>query len=453
MLPGVADPAEHLDALLGAPDRGVDRHHRGHTGGELALPPRAARPSPPGPAPSGPAVPGSVVPGSARAASQTAAAACSAAVSIRAQRCFTAWNWPIGRPNWWRILAYSLAARVAQSAMPDASAPNRIAARLVTARRSSPVSSRSAGTTARSARTRATGRVRSRLSSAGDVEAAGVDRGPDLAVLGLHREDDEVGQAGAEHRAGLAVDDQGRPGVPRLAGPGGSRAARGLPDAGQARGQADRARPGPVGQAGDQLAGHPGRGQDRAGQHGRQEVAGHQRAAEFLHGHGQLGQAVALPAVLLRQVQPEQALLGQARRERLAVVGRPAVRPVGGGPDDVRRAVPLRPAPDGLGQLQVLFGQAERHGSPRGERPLAACRNSRTRFGFTEQAPDRPPRRPGPPTRGGLAEAGACWREWADGGFRSGRRGDAAPRRPRRPGGPGCIPWPAATGSPTHGPS
>ena len=51
----------------------------------------------------------------ALAASQTAAAACSAATSIRAHRCLTAWNWPIGRPNWWRILAYSAAVCTAQS--------------------------------------------------------------------------------------------------------------------------------------------------------------------------------------------------------------------------------------------------------------------------------------------------------------------------------------------------
>ncbi len=40
-----------------------------------------------------------------RAASQTAAAACSARVSMRAHRCFTAWNCPIGRPNWCLSLA------------------------------------------------------------------------------------------------------------------------------------------------------------------------------------------------------------------------------------------------------------------------------------------------------------------------------------------------------------
>ena len=60
----------------------------------------AAKSRPPSPA-------GSVPAGSAqaRAASQATAAACSEAVSIHAQRCLTAWNWPIGRPNWWRILA------------------------------------------------------------------------------------------------------------------------------------------------------------------------------------------------------------------------------------------------------------------------------------------------------------------------------------------------------------
>ena len=92
----------------------------------------------------------------------------------------------------------------------------------------------------------------------------------------------------------------------------------------------------------------PGRHQHRAGEHSRQERTGDQRPAEFLERHGQLGQAEALPAVLLRHVQPEQALLGQAGRERLEVVRRAAVRPVGRGPHGLRRAVTLGPAPDGL---------------------------------------------------------------------------------------------------------
>ncbi len=81
VLPGVADAPEHLDALVRAADGGVHRDQRGHRGGELAA--GVAR------------LPACM----ARAASQAAAAACSAAVSIQAQRCLTAWNWPMGRPN------------------------------------------------------------------------------------------------------------------------------------------------------------------------------------------------------------------------------------------------------------------------------------------------------------------------------------------------------------------
>ena len=182
----------------------------------------------------------------------------------------------------------------------------------------------------------------------GDVEAGGVDRGPYLAAVGLHREDDEVGQAGPEHRAAFALDDQAARrgadlGARRLGGPAGARRA------GQARGQADRSGLGSVGQAGDQLAGHPGGGEGRAGPDGRQERPGYQGAPELLRGHGQLGQAVTLPAVLVRQVQPEHPLLGQAGRERLEVERRSAVRRLRGGADDVRRAMALRPAADGLG--------------------------------------------------------------------------------------------------------
>ena len=82
----------------------------------------------------------------ARAASQAAAAACSAAVSIQAQRCLTAWNWPMGRPNWWRIFAYPAAVATAQSAMPQASAASRTAASDVTAPGDSPARTRSGGT-------------------------------------------------------------------------------------------------------------------------------------------------------------------------------------------------------------------------------------------------------------------------------------------------------------------
>ena len=101
----------------------------------------------------------------ARAASQAAAVACSAAVSIQAQRCLTAWNWPMGRPNWWRIFAYSAAVATAQSAMPQASAASSTAASDVTAPGDSPARTRSGGTLSSSARTWPAWRVRSRLSS------------------------------------------------------------------------------------------------------------------------------------------------------------------------------------------------------------------------------------------------------------------------------------------------
>ena len=68
-------------------------------------------------------------------------------------------------------------------------------------------------------------------------------------------------------------------------------------------------------------------------QRGRHEAAGEQGAAEFLDRDGELGQPEALAAVRLGQVQAEQALLGQARPERVAVKGGTAVVAVGGRPD------------------------------------------------------------------------------------------------------------------------
>ena len=58
----------------------------------------------------------------ARAASHTAAVASSVATSMLAQWCFTAWNMAIGRPNWWRSLAYAAADSVHSRATPTASA-------------------------------------------------------------------------------------------------------------------------------------------------------------------------------------------------------------------------------------------------------------------------------------------------------------------------------------------
>ncbi len=64
----------------------------------------------------------------ARAASQPNASICSLRTSMSARRCLTAWNWPMGRPNCRRTLAYSEAVSRHQRAAPASSAVNRTAA-------------------------------------------------------------------------------------------------------------------------------------------------------------------------------------------------------------------------------------------------------------------------------------------------------------------------------------
>ena len=65
----------------------------------------------------------------AAAASQATAAHCSTATSMSASACLTAWNWPIGRPNCTRTLAYSDAVSRHQRAIPALSAATRSRAR------------------------------------------------------------------------------------------------------------------------------------------------------------------------------------------------------------------------------------------------------------------------------------------------------------------------------------
>ena len=86
MLPGAADAAEHLDAVLDVCLRGGDADARGQRRGdrELVVIPESA---------------------AARAASAAATSACSARHSISAHRCLTAWKLPIGLPNCSRTLA------------------------------------------------------------------------------------------------------------------------------------------------------------------------------------------------------------------------------------------------------------------------------------------------------------------------------------------------------------
>ena len=108
----------------------------------------------------------------ARAASQAAARAPSAATSMSAQRCFTAWNCPMGRPNCSRTLAWDAAVSTHQPAPPAHSAAMRTAASPATCSVAAGVSRSSGPTSAPRARTSASPRVPSRASSASTSRSA-----------------------------------------------------------------------------------------------------------------------------------------------------------------------------------------------------------------------------------------------------------------------------------------
>ena len=61
----------------------------------------------------------------ASTASQATAAIWSTRTAMSAARCLTAWNWPMGRPNWTRTLAYSVAVSRHHRAPPACSAAIR----------------------------------------------------------------------------------------------------------------------------------------------------------------------------------------------------------------------------------------------------------------------------------------------------------------------------------------
>ncbi len=101
----------------------------------------------------------------ARAASHTAAVARSVVAIISAHLCLTAWNWPMGRPNCSRILAYSAAVSVAQRATPTASADSRVEIKARARARLRFDSTRSSTTSTALTRTWATGRSGSTLGT------------------------------------------------------------------------------------------------------------------------------------------------------------------------------------------------------------------------------------------------------------------------------------------------
>ena len=227
------------------------------------------------------------------AASHTAAVASSVATAMLAQWCLTAWNMAIGRPNCWRTLAYSAARSVHSRATPTASAASSRRAMSTSARRAP--GSRSPRRTVERDTAGAAGRVEVRRHLDRHAGALGVDDGDVVA----DRHEDDVGQAGAEHR-------------PRRAG---QRAAAGRDVTAEGDGPERRA----AGQAGQQPRRDlvaADRGEHRAGDQRRHERTRREATAQLLDDDHRLRQPVAGAAELLGHVQPEPAEIGGLLVER-----------------------------------------------------------------------------------------------------------------------------------------
>ena len=122
---------------------------------------------------------------------------------MSAQRCFTPWNWPIGRPNWTRAFAYSAAVSTHHCATPMASAAKSTAAIWCT--RSVVIARRRPGSP-RPGSIRTTGRVGSTLWSGVRVTASASQRVP--RALDLAHE--HVGAAAADNGLWSGQGDRAR---------------------------------------------------------------------------------------------------------------------------------------------------------------------------------------------------------------------------------------------------
>ena len=144
-----------------------------------------------------------------------------------AHLCLMAWNWPIGRPNCSRILAYSDAVSVAQRATPTHSADSSVD---ISARARSRLrldSTRSSPTSTALARTCASGRSGSTLLTGSISSWSASMHHPLLAALDRDRQHQQRRLRGRGHGAHLAADDEpvalaggGQPGVDRVGGDG-----------------------------------------------------------------------------------------------------------------------------------------------------------------------------------------------------------------------------------------
>ena len=178
------------------------------------------------------------------------------------------------------------------------------------------------------------------------VGVVGVERAPDVASRDADRDDEDVGQMGAEHRAkgsahpetvGGLVAEEGAVGVE----------GRG-PDA-LAGGQ-----PGEQG-LGQRFA---AAGLDQGtSQDGREHGAGCDGSPELFEDHDELGQAEAGTAVGVVDVESEPALVRELVPERGAGLGVGVEQR----PRDARGAVALAPAPHGVVERKMVLGDTDRH--------------------------------------------------------------------------------------------
>lgn len=101
--------------------------------------------------------------------------------------------------------------------------------------------------------------------------------------------------------------------------------------------------------------------EELGGERGGEVGAGQQGAGGLLHDDGEVPEVTASAAVLLREVQPEEALFGG---------GVPVGGAAGGGVGDVQVLADLlgrygagEPAPDGSGELPLFVRDGDAHGA------------------------------------------------------------------------------------------
>ena len=284
---------------------------------------------------------------------------------MSAQRCFTPWNWPMGRPNCSRTTAWVAAVSTHQAVSPtDSAASSTAASPRMPWAAGAHVTTRRGGTERRSARTVATRRVRSSDGARLDVDVGGVHDDPGLgSTVRAARAGGGLGDDGQHEHVGERRRDDG---LPR---PVHDETATRLGGGGERSGP-DAHRPHPL--ARDQVGHHRAeRVAAEPVQGGGRQARGHERArqkgpAQLFDHHHRLGQPEPLAAGGLADHQADPPLRGQVAPERGHHLG-VGVDP---GPGDGRRAVPVDPATDRVAQRQVLVGEGDAR--PRIHPPIMA---------------------------------------------------------------------------------